>query len=161
MQYFTEIINNKKGIKVMKNQNGITLTSLVIYVIVMIMVIGVMTSISAMFYNNTENLNEDTKDMVEFNNFNNYFVKEIKSANNKVNSIAEDGTYILFDTGNSFSFKNNTIFYNDLEIARNVNNTNFNYYINSEGKEEKDVIAVNIEFNNYSKQINYKVEEIY
>lgn len=146
----------------MRKQNGITLTSLLIYIIIMIMVIGVMTRVSLMFYNNTENLNENTKDIIEFNNFNNYFVKEVKTANNKVDSIADDGTYILFDTGNSFSLKNNTIFYNDLEIAKNVKNIEFKYYKNNENNEEiKDVITVNAEFNNYSKQINYKVESIY
>lgn len=145
----------------MKNEKGITLSSLVIYIIVMIMVIGVMTRVSLMFYNNTENLNDNTKDIIEFNNFNNYFVKEIKTANNKIDTIAEDGTYILFNTGNSFSMKNNGIFYNDLEIAKNVKNINFKYYTNSEGIEEKDIVTANIEFNNYSKQINYKVESIY
>ena len=145
----------------MKNEKGITLSSLVIYIIVMIMVIGVMTRVSLMFYNNTENLNDNTKDIIEFNNFNNYFVKEIKIANNKIDTIAEDGTYILFDTGNSFSLKNNAIFYNDLEIAKNVKNINFKYYTNSEGIEEKDIITVTVEFNNYSKQINYRVESIY
>lgn len=145
----------------MKNEKGITLSSLVIYIIVMIMVIGVMTRVSLMFYNNTENLNDNTKDIIEFNNFNNYFVKEIKTANNKIDTIAEDGTYILFNTGNSFSMKNNGIFYNDLEIAKNVKNINFKYYTNSEGIEEKDIVTTNIEFNNYSKQINYKVESIY
>lgn len=145
----------------MKNEKGITISSLVIYIIVMIMVIGVMTRVSLMFYNNTENLNDNTKDIIEFNNFNNYFVKEIKIANNKIDTIAEDGTYILFNTGNSFSLKNNAIFYNDLEIAKNVKNINFKYYTNIDGIEQKDIITVNIEFNNYSKQINYRVESIY
>ena len=145
----------------MKKENGVTLSSLVIYIIVMIMVIGVMARVSLMFYNNTENLNENTKDIIEFNNFNNYFVKEIKSANNKIDIIAEDGTYILFDTGNSFSLKNNTIFYNDLEIAKNVNNIKFEYYKDEENNQFDNVITVNVELNNYSKQINYKVESIY
>lgn len=145
----------------MKKENGITLSSLVIYIIVMIIVIGVMARVSLMFYNNTENLSKSSKDIIEFNNFNNYFVKEIKTDDNKIDKIAEDGTYILFDTGNSFSLKNNTIFYNDLEIAKNVNNIKFEYYGNGENEEINDVITVNIEFDNYSKQINYKVENIY
>lgn len=145
----------------MKNERGITLSSLVIYIVVMILVIGVMTRVSLMFYNNTQNLNEDTKDIIQFNNFNNYFVKELKSVNNKVDTIAEDGTYILFYTGNSFSLKNKSIFYNDLEIAKNVNHITFEYYINSEGTQQNDVITVTVEFNNYSKKMNYKVESIY
>lgn len=145
----------------MKKQNGITLTSLAIYIIVMLLVIGVISSISLMFYNNTENLDDVTKDIAEFNNFNNYFVKEIKTANNKVDQIAQDGSYIIFNTGNSFVLKNNTIFYNDLEIAKNVNTMTFKYYTDSEGKEITDVINVKIELENFSKQMNYKIEDIY
>ena len=40
----------------MKEERGITLGSLVIYVIVMILVIVVMSSVSAMFYNNVNEL---------------------------------------------------------------------------------------------------------
>ena len=73
--------------------------------------------------------------------------------------LIEDGTYILFATGNAFSFKNNSISYNDLEIAKNVNDVKFEYYKDEENNEVKDIVTVNVQFNNYSKQINYKIEE--
>lgn len=145
----------------MINSKGITLTSLVIYIIIMLMVIGVISSVSLMFYSNTEHLDNATKDMAEFNNFNNYFIKEIKSANNKINQISEDGKYIIFDSGNSFIQKDNKIFFNDLQISKNVNNINFAYYKDTEGKQHKDIVAVSVEFENYSKTMNYKIEEIY
>lgn len=145
----------------MISSKGITLTSLVVYIIVMMMVIGVISSVSLMFYSNTEHLDNATKDMAEFNNFNNYFIKEIKSANNKINQISADGKYIIFDSGNSFIQKDNKIFFNDLQIAKNVNNINFAYYKDAEGKEHKDIVTVSVEFENYSKIMDYKIEEIY
>lgn len=145
----------------MKKEKAITLTSLVVYIIVMIMVIGVMSSVSFMFYNNTQNLKQSTKDIIEFNNFNNYFVKEIKIANNKVDQISSDGNYIIFTNGNSFSFHDNSIFYNELKIANNVNSIKFNYDKDENEKEIEDVIVVDVKFNDYEKQMKYKVEEIY
>lgn len=145
----------------MIKSKGITLVSLVIYIIIMLMVIGVIGSISLMFHNNTENLDKETKALIQFNNFNNYFVKEIKSVNNNIDQIGADGTYILFKTGNAFSFKNNNIYYNDILIAEDVKNINFQYEKNSENIEIKNIIVVNIEFENYSKQMKYKIENIY
>lgn len=145
----------------MKNSNGITLTSLVIYIMIMILVIGVIASISSIFYKNTNNLDDETKEIIEYNNFNSYFIKEIKTPNNKVEKISEDKTYILFTTGNSFYLKENKILYNNIEIAKGIKNTSFQYYTNLNGKEDPTVITVNMEFNNFSKKMNYKIEEIY
>lgn len=145
----------------MRNNRGITLTSLVIYIIVMIIVIAVISSISLMFYNNTQNLTGQTRDMIEYNNFNNYFINEIKTANNNIDQISDDGTYILFTSGNSFSLKNNKIYFNEVVIASNVNSVNFGYYTNDQGETKDDIVTVNMEFPEYKKQMNYKVEEIY
>ena len=145
----------------MRAQKGITLVSLVVYIIVMIIVIGIMSSVSAEFYKNTEALEEDTSDLIEFTNFNNYFIKEIKMANNKVDKISEDGSYILFKSGNSFALKENAIFYNDLVISKNVNELNFMFETDSEGNNVTDIVNVSIKYNKYSKQMKYKIEEIY
>ncbi len=145
----------------MKNHKGITLVSLVIYIVVMLLVISVMSMVSIVFYNNAKGLDDSTQDLAEFNNFNNYFVKEIKTANNKIDEISNDGTYIIFNTGNTFSFKNNAILYNNIEIAKNVNDVTFSYYIDNSAKRVEDVVTVKIDFNNYSKQMNYKIEDIY
>lgn len=145
----------------MKKEKAITLTSLVVYIIVMIMVIGVMSSVSFMFYNNTQNLKQSTKDIIEFNNFNNYFVKEIKIANNKVDQISSDGNYVIFTNGNSFSFHDNSIFYNELKVSNNVNSIKFSYDKDENEKIIEDVIIVNIKFDEYEKQMKYKIEDIY
>ena len=136
----------------MKSQNGITLSSLIIYIIVMIMVIGVMARVSFMFYNNVNKLDNRTVEISKFNNFNTYFIKEIKSPNNGIDKIQNN--YILFKSGNSFLFQNQKIYYNNLMIVDNVKNLVFT-------KETETVINLNISFDEYSKQLRYKIEEIY
>lgn len=136
----------------MKSQNGITLSSLIIYIIVMIIVIGVMASVSTMFYNNVNKLDNRTIEISKFNNFNTYFVKEIKLPNNGIDKI--ENNYILFKSGNSFLYQNQNIYYNDLMIVDNVKNLVFT-------RESESVINLNISFEEYSKQIKYKIEEIY
>ena len=145
----------------MKKQKGISLVSLLVYIIVMIIIIGGLSTISYNFYRNTQALEVDTEDIVEFSNFNEYFIKEIKKANNKIDNISEDGTYIVFTDGNSFMLNNKSIYYNQIEISKNVNSLKFEYDKDEENNEITDIIKVSVEYSNYSKQMKYKLEEIY
>ena len=145
----------------MKQDRGITLTTLLIYIFVLLIVMVGISSISSNFYKNTENLKGDTKDLLELSKFNEYFVKEVKAANNKVDTIADNGTYILFTSGNSFMLKDHHIFYNQLDIAKNVSNLEFAYGKDFNDQTSQDIIKVTIKFENYEKTINYKLEEMY
>lgn len=137
----------------MKNEKGITLVSLIVYVIVMTIVIGIMSSIITNFYNNTDSLQGNVAEIVKYSKFNNYFLKEVKIKDNKVDTISTN--YILFASGNSFSISNNTIFYNNIKICDGVKNMEI-------VKGENDnIINVKISFNNFEKTMNYKIEEIY
>ena len=127
----------------------------------MIIIIGGLSTISYNFYRNTQALEVDTEDIVEFSNFNEYFIKEIKKANNKIDNISEDGTYIVFTDGNSFMLNNKSIYYNQIEISKNVNSLKFEYDKDEENNEITDIIKVSVEYSNYSKQMKYKLEEIY
>ena len=53
------------------------------------------------------------------------------------------------------------IFYNDLEITKNVKNVNFKYYTDSNNKQDNTIVTVTVNFENYTKKMNYKIEEIY
>lgn len=142
----------------MREEKGITLTSLVIYVIVMVIVIGVMSSIINHFYNNTGDVHAAVQEIVEFNKFNTYFLKEVKLQGNAVDKFNEIGEkpYILFTSGNSFMFDNNKIYYNNIEICKNVKNVSFKSVT-----ADNTVITAELSFENYSKSINYKIESIY
>ena len=99
----------------MKNNKGITLVTLVLYIVLMCVVMIILGVIVSEFYNNTNTIQEDTKEVLEFNKFNTYFLKEIKSIDNNVDNINDN--YILFTSGNSFSLSDNKIYYNDIDIT--------------------------------------------
>lgn len=149
----------------MKSEKGITLASLIIYIIVMIMVLGVLGTIVNEFYENTDSMEKDTEEILEFNKFNTYFLKEIKSVGNSVDTISNsEKKYILFSSGNSFSFSDNTIYYNSLEICKNVEDINFEYGKYTNGEEEiidESIIKIYIKFKEFEKTLSYKIEEIY
>lgn len=142
----------------MKSQKGITMVSLIIYIIVMIIVIYVMSSIISNFYKNTDAVRGNVEEVVKFNKFNNYFLKEVKTKNNEVDSL--NSSYILFSSGNSFSISNNVIYYNNIEICDEVEEMNITFGKNGD-EVDKSIISVNICFESFSKTINYKLEEIY
>lgn len=142
----------------MKKENGITLVSLVIYVIIMSIVILVMSSIINTFYKNTDAVKGDTEEVVQFSKFNNYFLKEVKTKNNEVDTIGSN--YILFKSGNSFSLSDNVIYYNNKEICYDVNEMDISLGENGDEK-DKTIVNVSITFKNFSKSISYKIEDIY
>lgn len=142
----------------MKNQRGITLVSLVVYILVMLVAIAIMGSITNNFYKNTDAIQENVEEVVKFNKFNNYFLKEVKTKNNKVDSISNN--YILFTSGNSFSLSNNVIYYNNIEICDKVQSMEITFGKNGD-VEDKTIVNVSISFNNFNKSISYKLENIY
>lgn len=142
----------------MRREKGITLVSLVIYVIAMLIVIAVMTSIINNFYNNTDSVQGNVEEVVKFNKFNNYFLKEVKTKNNEVDNISNN--YILFTSGNSFSISNNVIYYNNIEICDGVQSMEIKLGKDGDGA-DKTIINVSISFSDFNKSISYKIEDIY
>ena len=150
----------------MKKCKGITLMTLIIYVGVLLVVIAVMSSIIENFYQNNTTANENTKAILEFNKFNTYFLKEIKKPANAVEALVNNNNnnYILFKTGNSFSLQNKIIYYNNIKICDGVENVQFSYgkKNNSDETTDETIIDVKVTFeNNFSREIKYKIEEIY
>ena len=142
----------------MKQERGITLVALIIYITVMIIVMGVISIIINKFYENTDSIQGDTQEIIEFNNFYTYFLKEVKKKDNKLDSIKDN--YILFASGNSFSLVNNSIYYNDIEISSGVKEFIIKQGLNGNGVDET-IVYITIKFEEFSKSINYKIEEIY
>lgn len=143
----------------MKKQNGITIVSLVIYVFIMIIIIGVMNSIINRFYDNNNKFEGETQEIIEFNKFNTCFLKEIKKVGNSLDSIQDN--YILFSSGNSFSFSNNAIYYNDIKVCTGVKEFKIEREVNEDGEDIDNILNVELMFKNYKKSIKYKIEEIY
>ena len=144
----------------MKNEKGITLLSLVIYVAVMIITIPIMSSIIQIFYNNSEDMQVVTKDIINLNKFNTYILKEIKNENNKVEEIDENGEYISFSSSNYFIKSGDNIFFNKVKICEGVEEFQVSSGKDGDGQDDS-IICITIGFKSFSKTINYKIEKIY
>lgn len=145
----------------MKKENGITMISIAIYIAIMIIVVTLMATIISNFYKNTDTVQSNVQEIIEFNKFNSYFLKEVKTANNKVESVdSDDHKFILFKTGNTFSFSNDGIYYNNIKICKNVKSVYISFGKNGNGQ-DSTIINVTMNFKSFNKTITYKIEDIY
>ncbi len=129
----------------MKNNKGITITSLIIYVLGMIIVIAIIATLTSFFYKNI-NISEINKDKTtQYTQFSSVFSDEINKENNSVIDCKttiennEKISYIIFSTGNQYTFKNNSIYKNKIKICTNIENCDFSYTY----KDSKYFIKVN------------------
>ena len=136
----------------MKNNRGITLTSVMIYVIGMVLAIGVIATITSYFYSNVniESLNSDAA--TQFTTFSGIFSYEVNLLDNKVIDCVteqENGkkvSYIIFSSGNQYTFKEetNSIYQNQVKICSEIVDCDFSYkFINSRYE-----VTVNFKTNN-------------
>ena len=141
----------------MKSNKGITLMSLTVYIIVMLMVVGVISTISSFFYTNVVSLRYNGDNAQEYSNFNMFFLEETKTHGNKVleiNNESENPKYIVFSTGNKYTYQDNAIYKNSARICENV--TNFD--IKQTNAYGNNIIEVLIEIgneNSYIKNTEY------
>lgn len=127
----------------MSNERGITLSSLMVYVIGMLVVVGIIGVITSYFYKNVdiENINDNTQ--VQYTNFSSLFTNEINKKDNKIIDCITTGenenkiSYIIFSSGNQYTFKaeNKSIYKNKIKICENIEDCDFSYeYIDSKYK---------------------------
>ena len=104
----------------MKNKKGITLISLTIYIIVMLIVIGIITTIGIFFYQNVIQIDENSQNLAEFNKFNMYFLEEIKKKGNHIAQINENS--VTFTSGETYTYieSDNAIYKNKMKICENI-----------------------------------------
>lgn len=149
-----------------KNEKGITLTALVIYITVMSVVVAAISTITTYTYKNMNNVEEEGQYAVELNKFDMYFLKDIKKAENiavqegtnknKVSMQYYDensneiivtyeysGQYVIRSDGNS-----------TINICKNVTRCQFNL------NEKKLKVELTIN-GTYQKNMDYIVENLF
>lgn len=111
----------------MKSEKGVSLVSLIIYLIVMTLVVGMIARISSFFYKNINILDTNLTSSEQFLKFNTYITKEINTKGNEVETIGEKDTdsgrmkYVVFSkTQNQYSFINNEIYFNKAKICSDL-----------------------------------------
>ena len=111
----------------MKNNKGITLTSLIIYVIGMVIVVASISTLTTFFYKNidTSAINDNTT--TQYTKFLSYFTEEINNSNNRV--VECKNNYIIFSSGNQYTYmeENKSIYKNKIKLCDNVEKCEFSY----------------------------------
>lgn len=134
-----------------KNQKGVTLTELVVYITVMLAVLGVMTSISSFFYNNLGIVKESAKYSAQFDSFNSYITVDIKNNKDVVvknkTLIFEDGTTYVYNEADEGIYRGNQ------KIATNVKTFNVSKKRITINNVDKNILTVQIIIGNSSKTL--------
>lgn len=144
----------------MKNERGITLIALIIYIILMTFVVAGVSSITASFYGNLNEMDKSSESAVSFAKFNMYFINDIKSENVKI--VSSGTNYIELSLKNKsgdtqtvkYSIQNDTLYRDKIKICDKIKDSKIT--ANQEGK--KVTVDIYLKIDNYEKTTSYVLE---
>ncbi len=137
----------------MKSEKGITLTSLIIYIIGLLVAITIITVVSSFFYESIDISTETIDTLSEFTKFNSFFTQQINKdsiefVNCQTNRQGDTSTgkitesYAIFSDGTQYSYiaQNKSIYEGNVKIAEQVEDCEFSLKVDeTTGKEELNV----------------------
>lgn len=150
-----------------KNENGVTLTSLIIYIIAMVIVVGIVATITKYYYGDINNINKEVDVSKEYTKLISYLSEDVNNPYNVIKAC--DGKSIVFydfskatetdeATGyNQYTFQGDSIYFNKTKICGGVKSCEFV----QDNTDPKSSFSVNIIFDNGGKEenknINYSI----
>ena len=150
----------------MKSEKGITLTSLIIYVIAMLITVTIITIITSYFYKNVEVTTDEYDFYGEFTKFQSYFVQEANLETNKIIEISNEAVqpFIALTSGNQYTYirENKSIYKNCVKIASHIDNCVFS--LDSQNGVEKgiqngkEVVVVTITINGETRTMKFAIK---
>ena len=127
----------------MKSEKGITLLSLIVYIALLTLVLGILSVVSNYFYKNVNYITDTGKYVSNYNKFNMYFIEDVKN-NSEIYSISEDGTQLVFADGTNYTFADNSIYRNKVRICENIYALSFSKRAQTDENDfTKQIITVN------------------
>lgn len=138
----------------MKSQRGITLVSLIVYVFVMTVVVGIIAVVTGNFMKSLRDANFYNDPIAEYTSFNSYFTEDINRKGVQVLECKED--YIVLDNDVQYSFiaENKGIYRNQVKICWDIDSCTF-----SESEENgKTVVTIEFKAGGQDKTTNYTLE---
>lgn len=134
----------------MKNNKGITMISLITYIMGLTIVLALIATLTTFFFKNisAKDLNSDT---TQYTKFSSIFLEEINNKNNSViecKSLNNGVSYIIFSSGNQYTFNanNKCIYKNKIKICENVETCDFSYtFVDSKYKIKVNFKTSNID----------------
>lgn len=137
----------------MKNQKGITLISVIIYILAMIIVISIVANITRYFYHNVSTITDGVDNSYIITTFNAYFSEDINIYGNTVTN-CEEKSIQFSHNNNKYTFKNNSIYFNNIKICDNVLDCKFSYDTDTK------IITVSIEANDKNYTNTYTITTV-
>ena len=107
----------------MKSEKGITLTALILYVVVAMIVVTAIAGFSSLFVSNMNEVKEQEKYAPEFNKFSMFFIGDVK--NNKTAEVTTN--QLTFEDGTIYEYKasEKAVYRNDTKITEKVDSFSF------------------------------------
>ena len=136
----------------MKSEKGITLISLIVYVVAMIVVVAIITTLTGYFYRNIDTLQTGNEGAKQYTTFNSYFTNDINEKDNYVLTDESSSTKLIFANGNQYTYAGNDIYFNKIKICREIESCSFQY--NTENK--KVTVEMVINGKNYKNEYTCK-----
>lgn len=129
---------------ILKSNKGITLLGLITYIIVLLIVVGVMGTISTFFYNNLALVKNSAEYCAEFDKFNVFFINDVKN-NNHVN-IDTKNNIITFIDGTTYKYNSEDcgIYRGEVKIASEVRDFKATKKTITINNVDKEIVSINI-----------------
>lgn len=136
----------------MKSEKGITLTSLVIYIMISTIVISAMAFMTSTFVNNIQQVKDQQNYAPEFNQFAMFFIQDVKS--NKTATVT--GKTVLFEDGTQYRYEKTEkqIYRNNMVIAKKIDDLSFTLRNVTVESTEKNIIDVRFKSGELNKTEN-------
>lgn len=141
----------------MKNEKGITIISLILYVILLTFVVAGISAITSSFYSNVSEIEGDSKGAVAFSKISMIMLNDVKADEAKLN-IDETTAYKVSLNINGeqviYRVQNDALYRNDVKICDKVKKASFI----AEKTAYQSKITLDMTINNYSKKTTYVLE---
>ena len=115
----------------MKKENGLTIISVLIYIIALLIILGVVATLTSYFYKNINIEGESQLTNAQFTKFSGYITEEINQDGVRVVEVGENEnvTYITFTNKQTYTYSkvNKAIYVNEIKICQNIDKCNFSY----------------------------------
>lgn len=156
----------------MKKEQGITLITLIIYILLMTFILAGISSITASFYSNTNEFDKESESAVAYSKFNMYFLTDIKRKNASIESSGKNYVIITYDKNSEqagsgdvtiegtdtntveYSMQNDSLYRNKVKICDNVQDAVFTT------DTEENTIRVEVIIGEYQRSTVYKLENV-
>lgn len=147
-----------------KSEKGITLTSLIIYIIAMVIVVGIVATITRYYYSAINDINKEVDVSKEYTKLNSYLSEDVNNPNNVIYVCTAD-KIVFYNSANEnsedqnsgynqYTFQDNAIYFNKIKICKGVKECQFI----QDNADAKTKFELNIKFNNdEQKNVKYAI----